>query len=508
MKHKLQSGVQKQLTLVVFFSVILASLAIAGTLFFYTQKRSFQDTLRFSEEMIKAASMAFSRAMAAGDEILLDALIHELQSRKELHIRQAYILNPGGRVVAHSDLKEFGKIYPVPDLLRQTQPARLSRTRAEKDQAFQVVSLLQSKGDSVGALVVSFSTQHLSRIVRSEMLRIVGVTLPILIFSGLLVMTFGRRMVSRLKRLQEKTLLIGQGEWGEPIEVVGSDEISRLTDAFNQMLTDLSALRSKDRQSTETIKALNKDLSVQLQKIGQLKEQLAEENAALREELRTVTIPGEIIGANGSLLHIMDQARQLASLPVTVLITGESGTGKELIARFLHEAGCRKKEPFITVNCAALPITLIESELFGHEKGAFTGATEQKKGKFEVAHNGTLFLDEIGELPAEAQAKLLRALQQKEICRIGANIPITIEVRVVAATKGEKSSSLDRLLNICHLSPQDFQKDGWEKLQSGFEKMCLEAVMKKTRNQKEAADMLGLTPSKVHRLVRKYGLKK
>jgi len=623
MKEQKGSGVQRQLSFVVFFSVILASLAIVSTLYFYTEKRSYENTSRFSEEMIKAASMAFSQTMTANDEILLDALIHELQSRNELHIMQAYILKPGGQVVAHSDLKEYNKTYPLPNLLQQKQPEHLSEVITGSDNSFQVVSLLQSKGDTVGALVVSFSTEHVSEKVRSEMLWILGVTMPILILAGIIVAAYSRKIVSRLKRLQEKALLIGQGEWGEPIEVEGADEISQLTVTFNQMQTNLSQLREKDGQSTETIQDLNKDLSLQLDKVEQLKEQLADENIALREELRSMHNPGDIIGAKGSLRNIIDQARQLASLPVTVLILGESGTGKELLARFLHESGSRKDKAFITVNCAALPINLIESELFGHEAGSFTGATGLKKGKFEVAHNGTLFLDEIGELPAEAQAKLLRALQEGEIYRIGGNKPIKVDVRVLAATNrnlpkevtdghfredlyyrmkvvelecpslrerledipilsqhfietyGRKlgkpvlgispsalkalgdyhwpgnirelenmieravalsgtkvlgledfifsgsqktkktlknivgdDSSIEHLLNFCGISPDDFQRDGWEGLQDAVEQKCLEDVLQNTKNQKEAAEALGLTPTKLHRLVKKYGLKK
>src|SRR5690606_4102996 len=126
-----------------------------------------------------------------------------------------------------------------------------------------------------------------------------------------------------------------------------------------------------------------------------------------------------IIGKSPALLKVFDQVTRVAPMDTSVLILGESGTGKEKLAYSIHELSPRRKNPFIIVNCAALPPHLIESELFGHEKGAFTGAVAQRIGKFEQAHNGSIFLDEIGELPIEMQAKLLRALQEKQIERVG-----------------------------------------------------------------------------------------
>lgn len=141
-----------------------------------------------------------------------------------------------------------------------------------------------------------------------------------------------------------------------------------------------------------------------------------------------------IIGSSHLLLNVFDQIIQVAPYNSSVLILGESGTGKEKIADRIHHLSPRKSHPFIKVNCAALPATLIDSELFGHEKGAFTGAYERKIGRFEMAHNGTLFLDEIGEVPMELQVKLLRVLQEKEIERIGGRVTIKTDVRIIAAT--------------------------------------------------------------------------
>jgi len=141
-----------------------------------------------------------------------------------------------------------------------------------------------------------------------------------------------------------------------------------------------------------------------------------------------------LIHRSQSMKRVILKARKVAPRSLSVLIEGESGTGKELLARAIHDASPRREKPFIPVNCGAIPSELLESELFGHEKGAFTGADRQKKGYFEAADGGTLFLDEIGELPAPAQVKLLRALQEKEITRIGSTEPIKFDVRIIAAT--------------------------------------------------------------------------
>ncbi len=142
----------------------------------------------------------------------------------------------------------------------------------------------------------------------------------------------------------------------------------------------------------------------------------------------------ELITANAGMKKIVELAGKLAASDITVLIEGESGTGKELLARHIHKSSGRVDKPFVAVNCAAIPDNLLESELFGHEKGAFTGAVDRKKGKFELAHGGTILLDEIGEMPLLLQAKLLRALQEKEIDRVGGKSPVPVDVRVIATT--------------------------------------------------------------------------
>jgi transcriptional regulator with GAF, ATPase, and Fis domain len=154
----------------------------------------------------------------------------------------------------------------------------------------------------------------------------------------------------------------------------------------------------------------------------------------LQEEIKSVHNFDEIIGQSPALTAVLDNVRRVAPTDASVLISGETGTGKELIARAVHYASKRKDKPLIKVNCAALPTGLVESELFGHEKGVFTGAIAKRIGRFELANGGTIFLDEIGDITAEAQAKLLRVLQEYEFERVGGSVPIKVDVRVIAAT--------------------------------------------------------------------------
>jgi PAS domain S-box-containing protein len=161
---------------------------------------------------------------------------------------------------------------------------------------------------------------------------------------------------------------------------------------------------------------------------------LQQQNLYLQEELKSVHNFEEIVGRSPALRAVLEKVSRVAPTDATVLIHGETGTGKELIARAIHSHGRRAARPLIKVNCAALPAGLVESELFGHEKGAFTGAIARRIGRFELANGGTLFLDEIGELPLETQAKLLRVLQEREIERVGGGAPIPVDVRIIAAT--------------------------------------------------------------------------
>ncbi len=175
-------------------------------------------------------------------------------------------------------------------------------------------------------------------------------------------------------------------------------------------------------------------LRTALAEVSRLKEQLQAENVYLREELELQHGHETIIGQSEAIKRSLVKVEQVAPLPTTVLLLGETGTGKELFARAIHEGSPRRDRPMVKVNCAALPAALIESELFGREKGAYTGALTRQAGRFELAHGSTLFLDEIAELPPETQAKLLRALQEGEFERLGGTQTLKVDVRVVAAT--------------------------------------------------------------------------
>jgi PAS domain S-box-containing protein len=171
-------------------------------------------------------------------------------------------------------------------------------------------------------------------------------------------------------------------------------------------------------------------------------ERLHHENAALREEVVKASMFEEIVGASPALQTVLSSILKVARADSTVLITGETGTGKELIARAIHKHSQRSGQAFISVNCASIPSSLIASELFGHEKGAFTGAVQRRQGRFELAHSGTIFLDEVGELPAETQIALLRVLQERQFERVGGNRTLTTDVRVIAATNRDLTAAI------------------------------------------------------------------
>lgn len=185
------------------------------------------------------------------------------------------------------------------------------------------------------------------------------------------------------------------------------------------------------------------------------KELLADDKRYLEKELRR-DYEGTIIGADRGLKPVMEKVGQVARLNTPVLLLGETGVGKEIIANALHNGSPRRKGPFIKVNCGAIPDSLIDSELFGFEKGAFTGATARKRGRFERAHGGTLFLDEVGELPLNAQVRLLRVLQEKEIERIGGSESISVDIRIIAATHRDLPVMIER---------GDFRQDLFFRLQ-------------------------------------------
>src|SRR5206468_1984281 len=266
---------------------------------------------------------------------------------------------------------------------------------------------------------------------------------------------------------------------------------------------------------------------------------LIDENTHLLEELKERYDFSNIIGTAGPMRQVYEQIAQVAHTATTVLIRGESGTGKELIAHAIHYNSPRAQKPFIKVNCAALPETLIESELFGYEKGAFTGADALKKGRFELAQGGTLFLDEIGEMNVSTQVKLLRVLQEKEFERLGGTGTVRVNVRLIAGTNKDLEKAMaqgkfredlyyrlnvfERAVLVCdthvvhghHLPPtlQTAQASGTvttislSEAIAAYEKDIVLDALKTTRgNRAKAARLLSTTERIINYKVRKYGI--
>lgn len=187
-------------------------------------------------------------------------------------------------------------------------------------------------------------------------------------------------------------------------------------------------------QDVTDVKESETKLKNAIEEIYQLKERIQAENKYLQEEIKHNSNFEKILGQSPKLEKAFHQVEQVAPTDTTVLLLGETGTGKELFARSIHDLSLRKERPLVKVNCSALPMSLIESELFGHEKGSFTGAISRRIGRFELAHGGTIFLDEIGELPLDLQVKLLRIVQEGEFERLGGSTTISVDVRIIAAT--------------------------------------------------------------------------
>lgn len=251
-----------------------------------------------------------------------------------------------------------------------------------------------------------------------------------------------------------KQLSLRSGCW---LPLVGGDEMLGTLNVFSRRAGDFGEedVQLLSQVANQVGVALRNALT--FQRVSELKDRLAEEKMYLEDELRTEFNFEEIIGESAPIKRVLNQIETVAPTDSTVLLLGETGTGKELVARAVHDLSGRAKETFVRVNCASIPAGLLESELFGHEKGAFTGAIAQRIGRLELANRGTLFLDEVGDIPPELQPKLLRVLQEKEFERLGNSRTLKTDVRVIAATNrdlrklvgtGEFRSDLFYRLNV------------------------------------------------------------
>ena len=220
---------------------------------------------------------------------------------------------------------------------------------------------------------------------------------------------------------------------GKSIGMLGLDTVDKSRKYPPAIVNRLKILANLVGSTIHRVKSQTALLS-SLEQIRQLKDQLEQENIYLREEIEINFRQGEIVGESHEIQKVLNQAEKVADQTTCVLILGETGTGKELLARAIHKMSPRNKRQMVTVNCAALPGTLIESELFGREKGAFTGAISKEPGRFEVADGSTIFLDEIGDLSIELQSKLLRVLEEGRFERLGSSKSITVDARIIAAT--------------------------------------------------------------------------
>jgi transcriptional regulator with GAF, ATPase, and Fis domain len=229
-------------------------------------------------------------------------------------------------------------------------------------------------------------------------------------------------------------------------EINDSERIVRICAALNEVSEFIrtAKLRNSELPTADGTKHFEARATLQsvIEELEVLRDHLYKENLALRDEVDRASMFEEILGTSPALQAVLSRVSKVATSDLTVLLTGETGTGKELVARAIHRQSNRSSRAFVSVNCAAVPRELIASELFGHEKGAFTGATQQRLGRFELAIGGTLFLDEVGELPAETQIALLRVLQEQEFERVGGTRQIRADVRVIAATNRDLQAAI------------------------------------------------------------------
>ena len=320
---------------------------------------------------------------------------------------------------------------------RQTSSSAFS----EGDLSRKIQSRLQNQLILKTQRMLSHATQ-LKHQIEDELFSIQRYTnwmiITLIVASALLSIIIGyvisRSIIVPVKNLLRGTEIIGSGNLEFRLQTDRRDEIGQLSESFNRMINDLTTVMVSRDGLEDRIAERTAELQGAYAEITELKEQLETESTYLQEEIKLEHNFENIIGQSEELKYVLYQVEQVAATDSSVLILGETGTGKELVARAIHRLSSRCKRVLVKVNCAALPAELIESELFGREKGAFTGATTTQVGRFELAKGSTILLDEIGELPLALQAKLLRVYESGEFERLGTPKTLYSDARIIAAT--------------------------------------------------------------------------
>ena len=323
-------------------------------------------------------------------------------------------------------LEDAGHVAVIAIEGERTQAALTKAFEEIKKSEAQLREIVDAIPHSITVLGPEGNTLYVNRVA----LEYTGLTMSEVIAPGYRARVFHPDDVERLRDERQKAL-----SRGTPFE--NEQRVRRSDGQYRWFLIRYNPLRDEKGQ---TIRWYATGTDIEDRK--QAEERVRSENLALREEIDRSSMFEEIVGSSEALRRVLAEVAKVAPTDSTVLILGETGTGKELIARAIHKRSTRSTRAFIRVNCAAIPPSLIASELFGHEKGAFTGALQRRLGRFEAADGGTIFLDEIGELPMETQIALLRVLQERELERIGSSQSISVDVRVLAATNRDLKAAV------------------------------------------------------------------
>jgi len=403
------------------------------------------EELQFAEQVAAQVAVALDNALHYEEGLALQKELARERDRLQL------VLDVNNSVVSNLELRPLFQALSAS--LRRVishDSATLMLPDAQSPEMLRIYALdfPEGRGFLHQDLLVSISSSNPGRAFQTQQ--------PIMVGSGPRSVPFTNSNGARLAESEglrcSLVLPLVLKDAGKSVGVLTLG--SRTECAFTQ--DDVDFLRQVARQI-----AIGVNNALEHHKVSESARRVSEEKSYLEDEIRAEQDFEDIVGSSSALRHVLLQVETVAPIDSTVLIQGETGTGKELIARAIHDRSSRRQRTFVKINCAAIPMGLLESELFGHEKGAFTGAIARKIGRFELAHQGTLFLDEIGDIPLELQPKLLRVLQEQEFERLGGTATRKVDVRVIAATnhslsamvaEGEFRSDLFYRLNVFPIS--------------------------------------------------------